>query len=139
MRFLLDSHTLLWAMFEPHRLSEGVANVVSDGANSLYISHVSILELTDKAAKFRLPSAGSSVERIMERILKFGAEIVAIELVDVLASVQLPLHHGGPLDRLLIAQAQRLQATLLSRDGKSVCTMWRPCGSSRVGACELQR
>jgi PIN domain nuclease of toxin-antitoxin system len=54
--------------------------------------------------------------------------MLPIQLDDIIASVKLPRHHGDPLDRLLIAQARRFNATLLSRDGKfnhyEVCIFW---------------
>jgi len=129
MKFLLDSHTLLWTLYEPHRLPVGIASSIANSTNPLYVSHVSVLELTDKAAKFRLPIAGSSVDRIVERILGLGVTMVPIELADITASVKLPRHHDDPLDRLLLAQAMRLGATLLSRDGKfgdyDVPVLWK--------------
>jgi PIN domain nuclease of toxin-antitoxin system len=129
MKFLLDSHTLLWTLYEPDRLPVRVVSAIADATNLLYVSHVSVLELTDKASKFRLPSAGSSVDRIVDRILDLGVTMVPIELADITASVKLPRHHDDPLDRLLIAQAIRLGATLLSRDGKfgeyDVPVLWK--------------
>jgi PIN domain nuclease of toxin-antitoxin system len=129
MKFLLDSHTLLWTLYEPHHLPDRVISTIANSANVLYVSHVSVLELTDKAAKFRLPIAGSSVDRIVERILGLGVTMAPIEMADITASVKLPRHHDDPLDRLLIAQSMRLGATLLSRDGKfgdyDVSVLWK--------------
>jgi PIN domain nuclease of toxin-antitoxin system len=129
MKFLLDSHTLLWTLYEPHYLPARVVSAVANSNNLLYVSHVSVLELTDKAAKFRLPIAGPSVDRIVERILGLGVTMVPIELADITASVTLPRRHDDPLDRLLIAQAIRLGATLLSKDGKfgeyDVPVLWK--------------
>jgi len=118
MKFLFDSHALLWTIYEPFRLPPGVASAIADPSNDLLISHVSVWELTDKAAKFRLPVAGFSVDRIVARIQELGATLLPIDLADVVASVKLPQHHGDPMDRVLIAQARRLNATLLSKDGK---------------------
>ena len=115
---LLDSHTLLWTLYEPHLLTPRVRSAIEDPGNHLFISQVSVLELTDKVAKFRLPTAGFFVDRVVERIEEIRATIVPIEMRDILASVKLPRHHNEPLDRLLIAQAERLDATLLSKDGK---------------------
>ena len=58
MKLLFDSHTLYWTLYEPDRLPDGVKSQIEDPSNILFISHVSALELTDKAAKFRLPIAG---------------------------------------------------------------------------------
>jgi PIN domain nuclease of toxin-antitoxin system len=74
-----------------------------------------VWEIVDKAAKFRLPMAGYSVDRIVERIDGLRVTMVPIEMRDIISSVKLPQVHGDPMDRALIAQAQRLGATLLSR------------------------
>jgi PIN domain nuclease of toxin-antitoxin system len=118
MRFLFDSHTLLWTIYEPFRLSASVQSVIANTSNDLLISHISIWELTDKAAKFRLPVAGFSVDRIVDRITGLGGTLLPVELADIVASVKLPHAHGDPMDRALIAQAQRHNAILLSRDRK---------------------
>ena len=125
MKLVLDSHTLLWTLYEPRRLPAGVAAAIADSLNQLYVSHVSVLELTDKAAKFRLPSAGLSVERI----LGLGVTMVPIELADIAASVKLPRHHDDPFDRLLIAQAQARNLVLVSKDAEiakyDVMVLWK--------------
>lgn len=54
----------------------------------------------------------------MADISALEAHLLAIDLEDITASAKLPQHHGDPLDRLLIAQARRVGATLLSKDGK---------------------
>ncbi len=117
MRYLLDTHTLIWTLYDPASLSVRVRGLVSGFEHELYGSHVSILEITDKASKGRLPLAGNSPDAILEDLQAFPVKLVPISLEDILASVKLPRHHNDPLDRLLIAQAQRLGATLLSKDG----------------------
>lgn len=62
--------------------------------------------------------AGSSPDRIVQDVLELRMDLVAISFEDVLNSVKLPRHHNDPMDRLLIAQAHRVGATLLSKDGK---------------------
>jgi PIN domain nuclease of toxin-antitoxin system len=86
MKFLLDSHTLLWTLYEPRHLPARVVSVIANSNNQLYVSHISVLELTDKASKFRLPIAGSSVDRIVERVLGLGVTMVPIESADIMAS-----------------------------------------------------
>ena len=126
--WILDTHTLLWALYEPERLPEKVRVIIEGETNHLLLSDVSVLEITTKAAQYRLPQAGFSVDRIVGRILGLGVTTVAIHLEDIITSAKLPWHHADPLDRLLIAQAQRLDAVLLSKDSKlklyDVLTFW---------------
>ena len=117
-RWLLDTHTLLWTLYEPERLSKRVRTLIEEDTNEILLSDVSVLEITSKAVRYRLPQAGSSVDVIMGRILGLKADMVSIHLDDIAAAAKLPPHHFDPLDRVLIAQAVRLGATLLSKDGK---------------------
>ncbi|MES2393685.1 MAG: type II toxin-antitoxin system VapC family toxin [Acidobacteriota bacterium] len=118
MKLLLDSHAVYWSLYEPERLPGGVSAVIEDSSNNIFVSHVCVWELVDKAAKFRLPVAGTSVDRIVERIFGLRATMVPVALEDIVASAKLPQHHGDPMDRVLIAQAARLGARLLSKDRK---------------------
>lgn len=37
MRFLLDTHVLIWMTLEPDRLSDSVAPIIQDRQNSLFL------------------------------------------------------------------------------------------------------
>jgi PIN domain nuclease of toxin-antitoxin system len=37
-------------------------------------------------------------------------------LVDAIEAARLPFHHGDPFDRMIVAQAQRHDLTLVTRD-----------------------
>ena len=50
MRLLVDSAAFLWMVSEPSRLSEPAQRLITDAANDLYLSAVSVWEI---AAKFR--------------------------------------------------------------------------------------
>jgi PIN domain nuclease of toxin-antitoxin system len=116
--FLLDSHALIWTLYQPYLLPLPILSLIEDKENLLYVSDVSRWEITDKATKFRLPMAGNSADQIVSDIQALNATLLPISFEEILASVKLPRHHNDPLDRLLIAQARRFGATLLSKDGK---------------------
>jgi PIN domain nuclease of toxin-antitoxin system len=116
MDLLLDSHTLLWTLYTPAVLASGLADILQEPTNHLHISEGSVWELSDKAAKGRLPLAGNSVPQLMADIEELGATLLPIERADILASVALPPHHGDPFDRLYVAQAQARNLVLVSKD-----------------------
>ena len=113
---LLDSHTVLWTLYDPAMLPRGLASLLRDPSTNLFISEASVWELSDKAAKSRLPLAGNSVSQLMRDIEALGVTLLPIERADILASVALPPHHGDPFDRMLIAQAQARNLLLVSKD-----------------------
>lgn len=62
-------------------------------------------------------------------IEELGAILLPIERADILASVELPPHHGDPFDRLYVAQAQLRNLVLVSKDDEiakyDVTVLWK--------------
>jgi len=54
VRLLLDSHVVLWSLYEPEQLSQRARDLIADLANELFISHVTMLEIANKVAARRL-------------------------------------------------------------------------------------
>ncbi len=129
MDLLLDSHALLWTLYSPSVLPKAVTDLLRKPTSHLYISEGSVWELSDKAAKGRLPLAGNSVAQLMIDIEGLGATLLNIEREDILASVALPPHHGDPFDRLYVAQAQAKNLVLVSKDANiaryDVTVLWK--------------
>lgn len=129
MRLLLDSHTLLWALYEPERLPIPVQESISDDNNDIFVSLATVWELANKAAVHRLPLAGSSVERMVERIEQLGVIFLPITQSNIVAAATLPPHHADPFDRMLIAQAQADTLILVTKDAEvakyDVQILWR--------------
>ena len=82
----------------------------------LRVSHASLWELMLKVARGRIDAIQESVDDIMVRLKKAAIVALPIEIEDIRASTELPLHHLDPFDRLLIAQARRRGFTLVSAD-----------------------
>jgi PIN domain nuclease of toxin-antitoxin system len=80
VRLLLDSHTVLWALYEPAQLSPRAEELLADAANELFVSHVTMLEIANKLAAGRLPLAGGSVARMVERVEELEATFLPITL-----------------------------------------------------------
>lgn len=109
---LLDSHVFLWWAHLPQLLPEGVRGVLADPNNTIQLSMASIWELAIKQSIGKLAIPGN-----IEDTLRYnGIALMRIELAHIDGVRSLPLHHGDPFDRLLIAQAQAEGLTLVSRD-----------------------
>lgn len=116
MRILLDTHLFIWWDSEPEKLSPRAKAWCEDVENTLILSVVSVWEMQIKQQlgklKLRLPVA----QLIAEQQADNGIELLPVTLPHVLALENLPLHHKDPFDRLLIAQANAENLTLLSVD-----------------------
>lgn len=112
MSFLLDTHTLLWALSEPEKLSSGVRSILKDPANLPRVSTVSLFEIATKVRIGKLSCPVSLLENweftLSTLLPLLGAEAVRAGRWEV--------EHRDPFDRLLAAQAYENNLCLLSRD-----------------------
>jgi PIN domain nuclease of toxin-antitoxin system len=116
VKLLLDAHILLWVLYEPERLADRDRNAITDESNELFVSLATLWEIVNKAATHRLPLAGASLERIVERIEDLGVAFLPILQSEIIAAAMLPRHHADPFDRILIAQAKAYALTLVTVD-----------------------
>lgn len=112
MILLVDAHALLWSIAADSRLGEPARRSIQDPANDVLASAASIWELEAKRAAGRL-DAPDDILDILERS---NIGTLPVTGADAVAAARLPLHHKDPFDRMLIAQAQRLDAVVVTRD-----------------------
>lgn len=110
MRLLLDTHTLLWAAKE--ELRDDAHEVIEEIADSVFVSAATIWEIEIKRAVGRLQAPGDMIERVDES----GYERLPITFEHAREAGRLPLLHGDPFDRILVAQARAEGMTLASAD-----------------------
>jgi PIN domain nuclease of toxin-antitoxin system len=111
VKLLIDTHLLLWAASEPHRLPAAASALISDPANALAFSAASLWEVAIKAglgrADFRADAA-----LLRRGLLDNGYEELAVTGAHAAAVAGLPPLHRDPFDRMLVAQA-RIEGLLL--------------------------
>jgi PIN domain nuclease of toxin-antitoxin system len=111
---LLDTSTLLWALGEPERLSAKARRLVEAGEN--VVSVASYWEVVIKTQKGRLSIADLAAwwRRATELT---SARILPIRPSHITALAALPMLHGDPFDRILIAQARTEGLGIVTSDG----------------------
>jgi PIN domain nuclease of toxin-antitoxin system len=118
MKLLLDTHAVLWWMLGDARFSPAAKAVLSDPANEVYLSSISVVEMAIKIrlGKLTLPLP---LDQFVRRIT---AAMRAIELPlltqHASALAALPLHHRDPFDRLLVTQALAERLQLVTADSQ---------------------
>ncbi|GAA1857894.1 type II toxin-antitoxin system VapC family toxin [Brevibacterium marinum] len=117
MLLLLDTHLLLWAAYEPERLSAEARGRIGDVANDLLFSSASIWEVSIKSS---LARGDFSVNpRILRRgLMENGYRELPITSAHAIAVSDLPPIHQDPFDRILVAQARTEGLELLTADAK---------------------
>lgn len=105
MKLLLDTHALIWAAENDSRLSDLAREAAKDPANEVFYSAASIWEMAIKIRLGKLKLAWPLDDSFQALLEKNGFEFLAVEFDHAAKVAGLPLHHGDPFDRLLIAQA----------------------------------
>src|SRR5437763_17154796 len=117
MRVLLDTHVLLWALAEPHRLDEETRAAIEGDATEVLFSVASIWEIAIKAGLGRADFAVKPAE-IARTAVDIGFVELAIRSDAASLVAELPLYHRGPFDRGLVGQAMVEPATLYTADAR---------------------
>ncbi len=112
MRLLLDTHILLWVMLDDRQLSARARSLISD-ADSLHVSTVSLWEL---AIKRSLGKLQLDMDALDAHLSGNAIEPLAISWAHAHQLRMLPVLHGDPFDRMLVAQALSEPLHLLTHD-----------------------
>jgi PIN domain nuclease of toxin-antitoxin system len=115
MNYLLDTHLLIWAASNSHKLPQAAADVISDQNNSLWVSVAGFWEIAIKRSKLGAEFP-FEVGQLRAGLFSNGYEELAIETRHVLIVQDLPRFHNDPFDRLFVAQAMAEGMTLLTAD-----------------------
>lgn len=116
VRFLLDTHALLWWWFNDPKLSPSAREVIGDPAHEIVVSSASAWEIATKHRLGRLPEAGDVVERFAYYLNKSKFSVLAISVEHALAAGTLPGPHKDPFDRMLIAKSKLEKMPVITLD-----------------------
>ena len=113
MRYLLDTHVLLWWIGDDPKLRAETRKTVTDPDHEIVVSAASIWEAAIKRAvgklRFETPI-------LLDTLRRGGLRVLPITAEHALAAGDLPRHHEDPFDRMLVAQAMAEGLTLITRD-----------------------
>ncbi len=112
MKFLLDTHVLLWWLSDHQSLTAKAAVAIKDGENVIFVSAVTAWEISIKRALGKL-KAPAELEEVLE---SNSFQQLPISIRHGVVAGNLPRHHDDPFDRMLIAQAQTEQLTIITHD-----------------------
>lgn len=127
MNLLLDTCTFLWLALPQGKLSSTAERMLNDSSASLFVSDVSLWEITLKHAAGKLPLPDVPRQWMPSRLAFFQIQALPLVQDAIYLSGELPRVHPDPFDRLLAAQAIEGGMTLLSPD-----TPLSLLGASRV-------
>lgn len=113
--YLLDTHLVLWAAFDPGRLSRRAAALLRDRKSAVVFSLATIWEVAIKTSLGR-PGFAVDPSCLHAGLLAEGFAELPIRAQHLFRVATLPWVHRDPFDRLLVAQAVEEKMTLLTAD-----------------------
>lgn len=113
---LLDTQVLLWWFIEPERLSTEVHAALLDPDRPVYVSAVTAWEIATKHRLGKLPGAATLLEPFVTLLAAQGFHSLPISERHGLRAGCYTMPHRDPFDRLLAAQAELEDLTLVTAD-----------------------
>lgn len=114
MRYLLDTHVILWWLTEPEKIHTKAQKIIRERTNEIYVSSVSFWEIAIKKSIGRL----TLPHNLLETMAIEGFKILPIMPEECIGVADLPLLHANPFDRLLVLQAKLYDLVIITRDAK---------------------
>ena len=115
MRYLLDTHILIWSFENNVRLPQHFKEIIEDTNNQLFVSIASLWEMAIKISNKKLDLT-VSLSQLIKDLSSKNITILSISPLHVLEVEILPFHHKDPFDRIIIAQSLTENITLISVD-----------------------
>ena len=104
MRFLLDTHILLWFLEGNKLLAKSRRQLIANPQNDVFVSVASLWEMAIKISLGKL----TLVQPLADVIKQIAVEDIMILPIlpeHTLQVLTLPFHHRDPFDRIVIAQS----------------------------------
>jgi len=121
---LLDTHALLWWLADDPALTPPARTAIRTAETLVFVSAATAWEISIKQALGKLEAPNDLVAALVAN--RF--QPLTITVAHALAAGRLPRHHDDPFDRMLIAQAQHAQLTIVTHDPKchlyDVAILW---------------
>ncbi|MEZ5863322.1 MAG: type II toxin-antitoxin system VapC family toxin [Geminicoccaceae bacterium] len=105
MRLLLDTQIAIWMLNDRSRVPRHIVDLIGDPANRVFVSAVSIWEISIKFPLGKATAPPFSGEEAIRHFTRASFSLLPVTPEHAAAVGTLPHHHGDPFDRLLIAQA----------------------------------
>ena len=116
MKLLLDTHIFLWFISGDQRLPIHLQNSIRDLNNDVYLSCISVWEVTVKYQLGKLPLPESPEIYLPKQRQQHLINTLILDEESVAQLLNLPLLHRDPFDRILICQALQHNLTIVTVD-----------------------
>jgi len=124
VKYLLDTHTFLWAAHDEEKLSANALTIIEDVNTPLFVSAVSAYEIMYKYKIGKLPGYDYVAENYFDILSILGVNELPISTQHAHFAGKFEWAHRDPFDRLLAAQASIENMTLITNDDAFPSLPW---------------
>lgn len=119
MKYLLDTHTFIWSIAESSLLPERVVDEFKNPENEIYISSVSLWEISIKSRIKKIDLGTVEVADLIGLAEEMGIQLISLLPEEAVSYGKLQGNsHFDPFDRMLIWQAISRKLTIISKDSE---------------------
>ena len=115
MEYILDTHVLLWTIFNSNKLSPSAQKIILDKNANKYISISTMWEISIKNRIGKLPLP-DGLPGVFSEVGMNGFGIVGINQECIEIYCALPLLHRDPFDGMIIATALHKNMVIVTAD-----------------------
>ncbi|AYQ32982.1 type II toxin-antitoxin system VapC family toxin [Runella sp. SP2] len=116
MKYLLDTHALIWFMRGDAMLSEKAKKIILTDFQNCYVSLASFWEMSIKSSLNKLDLGLPFIEAENWALENGLSNFLKVEMEHINKLSQLPFHHRDPFDRTLIAQALTENLSIITKE-----------------------
>lgn len=117
MKYLLDTHTFLWTISGSEKIPEHTRGVICDAENDVYVSSVSLWEISIKTRLRKLDLGAIGVDDLIGLSEEMSFQLIGLSPEEAVTYGRLEEDsHFDPFDRMLIWQALHRKMTVISKD-----------------------
>ena len=119
MNCLMDTHTFIWTISYPDKLSKLAKETIVNIDNNIFVSVISFWEIALKVSIKKFIFEGINVKEFPENAKEMNFHILDLTARESSTITDLPLmvNHKDPFDRMIIWQAITRDMKLISNDG----------------------
>lgn len=117
MKYLLDTHALIWYLYEPEKLSKDVYQLLQANADEMYVSAINFWEISIKSSNNKIDLKGRNPKELYQTCVNNGFLSIEVSISETISFYQLTADfHRDPFDRMLIWQALQNNLTIITNN-----------------------
>lgn len=120
MKYLLDTHVVLWIAFDDTQISQKARDILLTDDSEIFLSTISIWEIYIKYRLGKLDLKNHTPETLVDGFKRdFACRFLDLEFNDAVSFFNLNAdYHRDPFDRMLVWQALQHRLSIISNDEK---------------------